>query len=128
VDRKHLPLHNPTRFAIVHMMSVILLEQKTVLLLLPSQEEWEAATKYIDADRKATLKRRVISEAFWKHLALACKYLQPVYETTDKLEGDHPGLAEVFPIMKELKQHIKDVEREDGTPAKGCCHGLQRPL
>jgi hypothetical protein len=115
-ERKKLPVHIPTRFAIVHMMSVILLEQKTVLMLLPSQDEWEGATKYIDTDRKTALKKNVISEAFWKHLAMACKYQQPVYEAIARLEGDHPGLAQVFPIMMELKQHIKAVERDEHTP------------
>jgi hypothetical protein len=70
----------------------------------------------VDADRRATLKKCVISDPFWTQLALAVKYLQPVYEAIGRLEGDHPGLAEVYPIMKELKQHIKDVERDKDTP------------
>jgi hypothetical protein len=70
----------------------------------------------VDADRRATLKKCVISDPFWTQLALAVKYMQPVYEAIGRLEGDHPGLAVVNPIMKELKQHIKDVERNKDTP------------
>ena len=120
---KKIPTHVPTRFAIVHLITVVVLELRLCLINLVNDSGFAQAAKNIKEDRRGDLVKFIKDAAFWKALEKAVYVMAPVAEAIKKLEGDYPLLSAVYPKYVALKKHAEAYETELSTnPSRQGAH------
>eukprot|EP00955_Chlamydomonas_euryale_P025467 268674-Chlamydomonas_euryale.AAC.1 len=97
----------PTRWSIVHLICVDVLNNKQALKAAVVSDEWdEASGSSTNSARFKEIVFRTRGTNFWEELDLAIQVGKPIADAIHRIEGDTPLLSQALPIRTALEEHM----------------------